>query len=140
MEITLKRIADPYKQEATNERGNSVILDAGPKIGGKNEGFRPMELVLTGLAGCASFDAIHILNKQRQVLKDIRITVTGEREEGAIPSPFIAMHIHFTLIGEVDEAKAKRALDLAVNKYCSVGAMLGKSGPITHTFEIKTEA
>jgi putative redox protein len=97
-----------------------------------------MELALTSLAACASMDVGPILAKQRQTVRDMRVTATGRREEGT-PSPFTAINLHFDLWGAIDEASAHRALDLAVYKYCSVGAMLSCSVEITWTLTIHEE-
>jgi putative redox protein len=94
-----------------------------------------MELALTSLAACASMDVGPILAKQRQTVTDMRVTATGQREEGT-PSPFTEINLHFDLWGAIEEAAAHRALDLAVYKYCSVGAMLSCSVEITWTLTI----
>ena len=52
--------------EATADSGHTVLLDGPPDSGGENRGSRPMELVLMGLGGCASFDVVNILAKSRQ--------------------------------------------------------------------------
>lgn len=137
MEVVIRREKEPFKLLAENDLGIKIPMDAAPDIGGGNEGFRPMQLLLAGLGGCASFDLIHILKKQRQNLRDIEIRVTGDREPDAVPAPFIKMHLHFILKGEVEEKKAAQAVEWAVTKYCSVGVMLQKSGPITYSYEIQ---
>ena len=136
MQVTLKRQNDAYLLAAENDLGLSIPLDASPEIGGGNAGFRPMQLLLAALGGCASFDLIHILKKQRQDLRDIEIRVDGDRTPDAIPAPFTRMHLHFILTGRIDEKKAAQAIELSVRKYCSVGAMLEKSGPISYSYEI----
>ena len=98
-----------------------------------------MQTILAAIAGCASIDLVAILDKQRAGLKDLKIDVHGDRPDTS-PAPFSAVRLHFTLIGEVDEQKARRALDLAVNKYCSVGEMLKQSAEISYTYEIVNEA
>ena len=80
MKVELKRINEPYHFEATNQTGNSIHIDASPQIGGTDKGVRPMELLLMGLAGCASIDVISILRKQRFTIEDFKVTVDGERE------------------------------------------------------------
>ena len=63
MKLTLTRIEEPFVMELQNESGNTCMMDANPAIGGKNLGFRPMELLAGSLAGCASIDVINILKK-----------------------------------------------------------------------------
>ena len=87
--------------------------------------------------GCSAIDIIDILNKQRQELKDLKITVTGEREKGAIPSLYQSVHAHYRFYGELDSNKVERAINLSIEKYCSVSKTLEKAGAvITYTFEI----
>ena len=66
MKVTLKRINNAFKFEATGSTTVPVYIDASSTIGGHNEGVRPMEMLLMGLGGCSAFDLIEILRKQRQ--------------------------------------------------------------------------
>ncbi len=136
MKIEFKRINDAYLMEAVNENGNTTLTDGSPDIGGSNLAMRPMQLMLVGLGSCSSIDVIHLLQKQRQELRDIQLSVTAEREEGVVPSLFTAIHIHYKLFGPIDPKKAERAISLSVEKYCSVGKLLEKTATITWDFEI----
>jgi putative redox protein len=69
-------------------------------------------------------------------LKDIRITVTGEREKEMVPSLFTETHIHFRLFGKLDPDKVRKAVSLSVEKYCSVTKTLEKTAKVTYSFEI----
>lgn len=126
--------------EAVNDKGNSVIMDAGPQDGGHDSGFRPMQMLLAAMGGCSAIDLISILRKQREPLEDVTITVTGERQSGVVPALYTEVHAHFKLYGNVNPEKAQRAVDLAVDKYCSVAKTLEKSARITHSFEIINKA
>ncbi|MDP4711395.1 MAG: OsmC family protein [Saprospiraceae bacterium] len=136
MKIEFKRINDAYLMEAVNENGNTTLTDGSPDIGGSNLAMRPMQLMLVGLGSCSSIDVIHLLQKQRQDLRDIQLSVTAEREEGVVPSLFTTIHIHYKLFGPIDPKKAERAISLSVEKYCSVGKLLEKTADITWDFEI----
>jgi putative redox protein len=138
MEIQLKRLDESFWLEASNEGGNKIHVDAAPEIGGSGKGFRPMQLLLAGLGGCSAIDVISILRKQKQILADISVTVTGERQKGVVPSVFTDAHIHFVFTGELDEEKVRKAVSLSVEKYCSVARTLEKTARITHSFEIVT--
>jgi putative redox protein len=122
--------------EAVNESGRSVHIDGSADAGGNNEGMRPMQLLLAAFGGCSSIDIINILKKQKQPLKDLKVTVTGEREQDAVPSLFTEVHAHFRFYGDVDEAKAGRAVSLGVDKYCSVAKTLAYRTTVTHSFEV----
>ncbi len=138
MKVELERIDDAFHFEAKGASEVKVNIDGGENIGGHNLGARPMELLLMGLGGCSSIDVILILKKQRQVLEDIKVTVTGEREkiEGTEMSPFVSMNVHFDLKGKLDENKVEKAIALSMEKYCSATAQFSKSAVITSTFKI----
>jgi putative redox protein len=136
IKIEINRLNDGFHMEALNEQGNSVHIDASPDIGGGNNGMRPMQLLLAAMGGCSSIDIINILKKQRQDLKDIKITVTGEREKDAVPSLYTEVHAHFKLFGNLDRDKAEKAVALSVEKYCSVAKTLEKTAKVTYSFEI----
>ena len=136
MQIKVNRIDRDFQMEATNENGNTVILDASPQVGGHNSGMRPMQLLLAGIGGCSAIDIISILRKQRQPLSDIKITVDGEREVGKTPSLFAKINLHYELFGNLDEQKVKRAIELSVEQYCSVGKMLEKTAEVTYSYAI----
>ncbi|MFN8334642.1 MAG: OsmC family protein [Cyclobacteriaceae bacterium] len=135
VKIELKRLNDAFHMEATNEQGSTLHMDASPDIGGSNKGMRPMQIVLAALGGCSVIDVISILKKQKQDLRDIQVTVTGERENVA-PSPYREANVHFRLYGNLDEDKVRKAVSLSVEKYCSVAESLKPQTTITHSFEI----
>jgi putative redox protein len=134
--IELNRLNDAFHFEAVNENGNKVQIDASPDIGGTNQGMRPMQMLLAAMGGCSAIDLVNILKKQKQPLRDIKITVTGEREPNTTPSLYTEVHAHFRLFGEIDNEKAEKAVSLAVEKYCSVAKTLEAKAKITHSFEI----
>ena len=136
MKITLKRLDDAFHLEALNEDGCKIETDGSPAIGGSNKGMRPMQLLLAAAGSCSSIDIISILKKQKQKLKDLEVEVTGEREQDKVPALFTDIHIHFKLYGEVTEEKAKRAVDLSMEKYCSVVKTLEKTANVSSSFEV----
>lgn len=136
MKIELKRLNDAFQMEASNEMGNKIVMDASPDVGGSGLGLRPMQTLLAALGGCSSIDVIHILKKQRQDLRDIQVTVTGEREKGAEVAPFVSAHLHFRLYGNIEREKAEKAVSLSVEKYCSVAKTIEKTTQVTFSFEL----
>lgn len=127
-QIDLVRVSGDYGFEASDEYGHSVKMDSSPESGGQNFGVRPMQMLLMGLGGCSAIDVISILKKQRQEVLDYGMKITGDREAGVEPSLWQNITIEFHLKGNIDEDKAKRAVELSINKYCSVAATLEKSG------------
>lgn len=137
MKIELERIEKPFLFEIKNEQGNKIHVDASPAIGGTDKGVRPMELLLMGLASCASIDIIHILNKQQISIDSYQVQVDGERETGKDANLFQDIKIHFVVKGKVEEEKLKRAIELSLEKYCSVAKTLEKSAKINYSYELR---
>ena len=138
MKIVLNRVNDACHMEAKNEEGNIIHIDGAPDVGGENKGFRPMQLLAAGVGGCSSIDIISILKKQRQELAGLKIEVNATRQENAVPSLFETIHIHYILSGELDSAKVEKAINLSLDKYCSVAKTLEKTAKITYSFEINS--
>jgi putative redox protein len=136
MKIALQRIDDAFNMEAVDEQGHKVLMDAALETGGKNNGVRPMQMLLMGLGGCAAIDVVMILKKQRQPLEDLKIDVIAEREVGVEPALWAKTHIVFYLFGAVDADKGMRAVELSMNKYCSVAETL-RRGNTAITWEVK---
>jgi putative redox protein len=126
--IELTRVQGDYGFEAKDENGHIVRMDSNPETGGQNFGARPMQLLLTGLAGCASIDVISILKKQKQEIDAYKVIVNGTRETGKEPALWKNIEIEFHLYGNVDEEKACKAVALSLEKYCSVAATLVAAG------------
>ena len=100
MQIKIKRFDSDYGFEASNEAGKTLTMDAGSAIGGHGQGFSPMQAVLAAVGGCSGIDLISILKKQKQEIASFEMTVEGDREKGAVPSPFTAIHIIYLLKGD----------------------------------------
>ncbi|MFL5764945.1 MAG: OsmC family protein [Bacteroidia bacterium] len=128
MKIELKRLDDAFHFEAKSETGNVAHMDAGENIGGRNMGVRPMQMLLMGLGGCSAIDIVLILKKQRQVIEDFTISIDGEREKGKEPSLWETIDVHFKFKGQIDKDKAERAVQLSMEKYCSVSRTLEIAG------------
>ena len=126
--ITLSRVHGDFGFEATDENNHTVRMDSSPESGGQNFGVRPMQMLLMGLGGCSAIDVLAILKKQRQDVKDYKMVINGEREHGKEPSLWNTVDLEFHLYGDIDKEKANKAVELSMNKYCSVSATLEKAG------------
>lgn len=116
--------------------GHSVVMDGPESYGGHGTGIRPMEMLLLGLGGCASFDVIEISKKARQDIVDCVANIESERSED-IPKVFTKITIHFTVTGRnLKENQIKKAIQLSADKYCSASAMLAESADISYDYEI----
>ncbi|MEH6544165.1 MAG: OsmC family protein [Porticoccaceae bacterium] len=117
--------------------GHSVVMDGPEDHGGRNMGVRPMEMLLIGMGGCASFDVLSMLRKGRQQVSDCRAELQAERAD-AVPAVFTRINIHFVVTGtDLKESQVKRAVELSAEKYCSASIMLGAAGvEINHSYEV----
>ena len=123
-------LTDPeYGFDVVDETGHVMRIDVPVEQGGGGTGFRPMQTVRR-FVGCSGVDVVSILNKQKQQLKGLEIKVDGEREKGKEPSLWESLHIRFEITGVVEPGKAWRAVDLSVNKYCSVAETLRRAGAV----------
>ena len=123
--------------EAKSESGHSIIMDGSPEYGGENRGPRPMEMILMGLGGCASFDIVTILKKSRQDVTSVECLIKADRAD-TVPAVFTKIHLHFVVKGNsVKEKQVSKAVELSAEKYCSASKMLSDGGvKISHDFEI----
>ncbi len=112
------------------DTGFSVPLGADAIVGGDEDGFRPMELIAVGLAGCTAMDVISILSKKRQEVTDFEVQVHARRAEEH-PKVFTGATIEYHVSGHnVDEVAVVRAMELSATRYCPAQAMFDKIMPI----------
>lgn len=114
------------------DSGFSLPIGSRPEVGGDDDGFRPMELLLIGLAGCTALDVISILQKKRQDVTAFDVKVHAERADEH-PRVFTQITLEYILTGRNIERKAvERAVELSSTRYCSAQAMLDKTATINH--------
>ena len=123
--------------EARSGSGHTLMLDGPPDAGGTNAGVRPMELLLLGVGGCASYDVVTILRKARQQVTGCTARLEAERASEP-PKVFTRVNLHFVVEGHaLAEAKVERAVHLSADKYCSASIMLKRGGVlVSHSFEV----
>jgi putative redox protein len=138
VEAKVTLIAD-MKFEGSASSGHMLSMDADDVAGGNNKGFRPSELLLVGFGGCSGMDVISILRKKRQNITGLEMNIKGEKAE-SFPHVYKEVHIEYVVKGQgVEKEAVERAINLSLEKYCSVGATLGKTGKITHSYRIVEE-
>lgn len=116
--------------------GHSVIMDGAPEAGGRNLGFRPMEMMLLSLGGCSAFDVTMILKRSREQVTDCVVEVDGERAE-TDPKVFTKIALKYIVTGRgLDRKKVERAVALSAEKYCSASAIMAKTAEMSHTIEV----
>jgi putative redox protein len=120
----------------TADTGFQVPLGAASAVGGDDDGFKPLELLAVGLAGCTAMDVISILQKKRQNVTGFEVRVDAKRADDH-PRVFTKMDVTYIVTGKaIDEAAVERAIELSVTQYCSSQAMLSKAVEITHSHQI----
>lgn len=117
--------------------GHTVVMDGPETAGGQNLGIRPMEMMLLGMGGCASFDVVSMLEKSRQHVVNCEAVLEAERAD-AVPAVFTKIHIRFIVSGfALKEKQVQRAVELSAEKYCSASIMLQTAGvEVSHSFEL----
>ena len=133
------RLVDGMTFEATSGSGHTLRIDVAPEAGGREEGARPLELLLLGLGGCTGMDVISILRKMRQDVTGYEVQVHGERAEQH-PKVFTRITVEHVVRGHgLSEESVAKAVGLSEHKYCSANAMLGKVATIEHTYRLVEE-
>ncbi len=96
----------------------------------------PMVTLLLAAAACAGADIVGILQKMQVNLEELRTEVTGRRAPEH-PKRYLTLHFSYRIRGDgVDEAKARRAIDLSHQKYCSVLHSLNTDIAITYDLDL----
>ncbi len=118
----------------TNIEGHKFFLDATTEHGGDNKGPSPKQLLLSSLSGCSGMDVISILTKMRHIPKHFKINIDAELSEDH-PKYYKEIHITYEFDKSVPKDQAKKAINLSLDKYCSVNHTLKQLAKIT--YEIK---
>lgn len=136
MKIQLKRVNKTVLFEASNARGHKVLVEGGPSLGGEEQAPSPTELLLMSQAACTAIDIVALLQKMRQPLEHLEIESEGHKALDQVPKVFTHIHLHYTIYGNVEPAKAEKAISLSIERYCTVTKMIDKMARVTHTFTI----
>jgi putative redox protein len=121
------------------DSGHAIVMDGDADVGGNNTGLRPMELLLIGVGGCSGMDIVSILKKKREKVTDVEINVNGKKAED-YPQKFTDIDIEFVVKGRnLSDEAVKRAVQLSMDKYCSVKATLEGTAKITYGYKIVEE-
>lgn len=116
--------------------GYQMAVDAAHDVGGQNSAPSPIEMLLSGLAGCVGISILSILYKRKQQIQAYEVHVHSKRTEDH-PKVFTQISIEHIFTGQnMNPQAVQRAIDLSEERYCGVSIMLGKTATITHTFRI----
>jgi putative redox protein len=113
--------------------GRKIQLDSAEKMDGA---FTPMELFLVALAGCTAMDVQWIMDRQRQKVDKLEISVKGTRREED-PRYYEKIDLEYALSGHgIKRGAVERAIRLSQERYCSVKAMLKPTVKINISYKI----
>ncbi len=130
------RLTSGMQFVGTADSGHAVVMDADQNSGGNNTGSRPMELLLMGIGGCSGMDIISILRKKKQHVTGLEAHVSGAMADD-YPHKYTEIAIEYVVTGKgVSEEAVKRAIQLSMDKYCSVKATLEGSAQIKFSYKI----
>jgi putative redox protein len=116
--------------------GFEVKLGASKKVGGDEDGMRPMEMIAMGLAGCTAMDVISILQKKRQEITGFEVQVHAEQAQEH-PKAFTSAIIEYIISGHhVQEEALVRAVELSARSYCPAQAMFANVFPMALKYQI----
>jgi putative redox protein len=119
--------------------GHAMVMDASKKGGGRSTGPSPMELLLLGMAGCTGIDVVSILEKGRQAVTGVEVTVHAERDPEP-PMVFTHIEVEYRVRGRnLSEKAVQRAIELSERKYCSASVMLSKTANMASRYTIVDE-
>lgn len=104
-----------------------ILIDGQTK-----EGPSPVEVLLHALATCAASDVVAILEKKRLPLEELKVEVRGDRRE-EYPRRYVGIVLVWTVKARgATEQAVRQAIDLSLEKYCSVSATLDPEMPVTY--------
>ncbi|MEE8571815.1 MAG: OsmC family protein [Gemmatimonadota bacterium] len=103
-----------FRFDGTARGGSITVID-----GNSESGTAPVDLMLQSVGACAATDVVDILKKSRQEVLGMAVEVEATRREEP-PRYVKRLDFRFRIKGPVDQKKAERAVDLSLEKYCSV--------------------
>jgi len=103
-----------FRFSGTGRGGTITAID-----GNAEAGTTPVDLLLQSVGACAATDVVDILKKSRQDVQGMAVEVEATRREEP-PRHVKRLAFNFRIKGPVDQKKAERAVDLSLEKYCSV--------------------
>jgi putative redox protein len=120
-----------------DSKQHGIVMDTPAEGTGEGTGWRPVELLLLGMAGCTGVDVVSILEKKREDVRGLEIEVRGEPYVDGFPHYYSNIEVVYTVTGVgVKAGSVAQAIALSEEKYCSVKGCLGPQCVVTTSFEI----
>ena len=121
---------------ANTESGNKISMDGPVDSGGKNNGARPTEVLISGMGGCTAFDVISIAKHKGLEIQDFEIDIDAKRTNTK-PSLINKIHLNYRIKSDKSNKKElENIVKLSVKKQCSCCIILSKAAKITFSLEI----
>ncbi|MCX6572306.1 MAG: OsmC family protein [Candidatus Aminicenantes bacterium] len=115
--------------------GKPVAIDFTPE-GEAIDGYSPLELLLTSLAGCSSQVVVGLLKRMGQEVQDLTVRARGEKKE-IHPTVFTSIELEFEFRGgRITGSSVEKAFALSEERFCPVWVMLKTSVPITAKYRL----
>jgi putative redox protein len=115
--------------------GKAVAIDFAPE-GEAIDGYSPLELLLTSLAGCSGQVVVGLLKRMGQDVKDLTVRARGEKRE-IHPAVLTSIELEFEFRGgRIEGPSVEKAFALSEERFCPVWVMLKASVPITAKYRI----
>lgn len=103
-------------------------------ISNVTKNFSPTEFMIIAMGACSSDDVVGILKKMKVDMKTFSVETDAERNEEH-PKVLTKVHIKYIFTGDVDENKARKAVNISLSKYCSVTILARRGGTVV-TYEL----
>lgn len=114
------------------EGGATLLLDGDGKV---SPG--PVDTLLVSLAACSAIDVVEILEKRRTPATDLSVRVEFSRAPSP-PRRLTDVRLRFRVRTASERQHVERAVELSLEKYCSVSNSLAPD--IRTSWEVEIEA
>lgn len=132
------RLNEGMQFVGTSKSGHSVVLDSVSDVGGFDSSVHPVEAMILAFGGCTSMDVVSLLRKMKQDFDDFAVLLDTERADEH-PKVLTKIELSYRVWGEVDQEKFTKAIDLSLDKYCSVANTLKPNVDISYKSRINPE-
>lgn len=136
MKVSVRQKEDFHFIGGGGEFPADLLIDAAAHVGGKGRGFRPPELLMYSIAGCMGIHSYEALLKAGKHVDGVEVETDGERQDDH-PKVFTKIMLKFRFKGsDLTDKDIRDAIDVALNKTCSIAAMINKVAPISCEYQI----
>jgi len=137
MDVVCARWSKNRQFVGWDSKNHGIVMDTPAEGSGEGTGWRPVELLLLGMAGCTGVDVVSILEKKREDVRGLEIEVRGEPFIDDYPHYYETIEVIYTVTGVgLKTGSLAQAIELSEQKYCSVKGCLGPQCVVTTRFEI----